>query len=304
MTTARPACAATCAIPFPICPAPTTPSVRTFIGSRRIAMPTAFPPPRQSAAIPFDTPRSSSAWSSVVRMRAPGSADRMAERDRAAADVVLGRVQTRGRAASATCCTGERLVELVEVHAVGRPARLLPEHPHRLLGRHHHELGASPDRRVRDDLGARGRARGAWPSPSRSTTTAAAPSLTPGAFPAVTVPSFLNAGFSALQRLDRRLAAGDSSVSNRTGSPFLLGIVDRHDLALEHRRASIAAIAFLWLSSAHASWSSRVTFQRSATTSPGVPHVVVVVGVPETVVDHRVVDRSDSPSGSRRARSS
>jgi len=55
------------------------------------------------------------------------------------------------------------------------------------------------------------------------TTTAAAPSFTPGALPAVTVPSFLNAGFR-----DRRTSIvvssrGDSSLSKMTdASPFFL----------------------------------------------------------------------------------
>src|SRR5712691_8934119 len=55
------------------------------------------------------------------------------------------------------------------------------------------------------------------------TTRAAAPSLVPGALPAVTVPSFLNAGFS-LARASRVVSSrGDSSYLMTTGSPFFCG---------------------------------------------------------------------------------
>ena len=52
---------------------------------------------------------------------------------------------------------------------------------------------------------------------------AAAPSLMPDALPAVTVPSFLNAGFSAASFSAVVPARGYSSVSTRSGSPFLCG---------------------------------------------------------------------------------
>src|SRR5579875_245636 len=55
---------------------------------------------------------------------------------------------------------------------------------------------------------------------SEVTTTAAAPSLVPGAFPAVTVPSGLNAGFSRASASSEVSARGDSSIENRAGSPF------------------------------------------------------------------------------------
>jgi len=82
------------------------------------------------------------------------------------------------------------------------------------------------------------------------TTTADAPSLTPGALPAVTVPSFLNAGFNARNASIVVSRRGDSSVSNVTGSPFLPGI-STGTISRRNMPASIAAIAFLWLSKAH-----------------------------------------------------
>ena len=57
-----------------------------------------------------------------------------------------------------------------------------------------------------------------------ATTTAAAPSLMPEALPAVTVPSFLNAGFSAASFSAVVPARGYSSVSKAIGSPFFCGI--------------------------------------------------------------------------------
>ena len=55
------------------------------------------------------------------------------------------------------------------------------------------------------------------------TTTAAAPSLVPGALPAVTVPSFLNAGRSLASASSEASARGDSSRRTMMGSPFFCG---------------------------------------------------------------------------------
>ena len=59
------------------------------------------------------------------------------------------------------------------------------------------------------------------------TTSAAAPSLIPEALPAVTVPSFLNAGFSFRQRIDG--GAGTRVFVDREDDrrAFLLGDLDR-----------------------------------------------------------------------------
>ena len=56
------------------------------------------------------------------------------------------------------------------------------------------------------------------------TINAAAPSLVPGALPAVTVPSFLNAGRSLARASSVLSARGDSSRRITMGSPFFCGI--------------------------------------------------------------------------------
>ena len=53
---------------------------------------------------------------------------------------------------------------------------------------------------------------------------AAAPSFNPDAFPAVTLPSFLNAGRSFDNPSKVELGFTNSSFENRIGSPFRCGI--------------------------------------------------------------------------------
>ena len=86
-----------------------------------------------------------------------------------------------------------------------------------------HDLRIDAGRRVRQDPRERRRARALRPSSAVVTTSAAAPSLMPDALPAVTVPSFLNAGFSAASFSAVVPARGYSSVSTRSGSPFFCG---------------------------------------------------------------------------------
>ena len=82
------------------------------------------------------------------------------------------------------------------------------------------------------------RAIGASPSSAARvadiTTSAAAPSLTGGALPAVTVPSLLERGPQRAQRLQPIVSARtDSSRSTTSGPPFFCGICNRQDLGLE-----------------------------------------------------------------------
>ena len=66
----------------------------------------------------------------------------------------------------------------------------------------------------------------------------AAPSLTPEALPAVTVPSGLRNGALQLrQRLERGVARGCSSCDRRRRRPCFRAIVDRHDLARRRSRS-------------------------------------------------------------------
>jgi hypothetical protein len=69
----------------------------------------------------------------------------------------------------------------------------------------------------------------------------------------------LNAGFNARSASGVVSRRGDSSVSNRTGSPFLPGM-STATISRLNIPASIAAIAFRWLSTAHWSCSSAVTW--------------------------------------------
>ena len=94
---------------------------------------------------------------------------------------------------------------------------------------------------------------------------AAAPSLTPDALPAVTVPSLRTIGFS-LASLSRLVRRGCSSVSTMSGSPLRCGI-STATISAARRPLACAAAVFSWLRSAKASWSSRLIWNSSATFS-------------------------------------
>jgi hypothetical protein len=91
---------------------------------------------------------------------------------------------------------------------------------------------------------------------SSASSSAQAPSFTPEALPAVTVPSGRTTGFS-LASASRLVSRGCSSCANHDRLAFFWGISHRHDL----RRSTglpARATAFSWLASAKASWSSRL----------------------------------------------
>ncbi|MNH41044.1 hypothetical protein D3C72_1900880 [compost metagenome] len=75
--------------------------------------------------------------------------------------------------------------------------------------------------------------------------------------PAVTLPSFLKAGFSLARDSAVVPARGPSSVSKATGSPLRCGIRIGVISSLK-RPASMAAAAFCWEAAAKASCCSRV----------------------------------------------
>ena len=104
---------------------------------------------------------------------------------------------------------------------------------HRFDRRHHHELRleARRSRSRRRARSASGSSRAATSAPI--TTSAAAPSLTPGALPAVTVPSFLNAGFSRPSDSTVVSSRIDSSRSIDDRVALLLRNRHRQDLVLE-----------------------------------------------------------------------
>ena len=97
--------------------------------------------------------------------------------------------------------------------------------------------------------------------------TADAPSLIPELLPAVTEPpSVRNAGrsFASASRSCRR--AGAHRATTTVVSPLRCG-TSTGTIWSSKRPASMAAMARCWLSSANASWRSRLTPHRSATFS-------------------------------------
>jgi hypothetical protein len=103
------------------------------------------------------------------------------------------------------------------------------------------------------------------------TTTADAPSFTPGALPAVTVPlSFLKAGFSFASASSEVSSRTVSSVSKTTGAPFFCGTSTGTISSLK-LPALIAAAALRCEFNAYSSCSSRLTSNFSETISPVQP---------------------------------
>ena len=78
---------------------------------------------------------------------------------------------------------------------------------------------------------------------SDANSNAAAPSFKPEALPAVTVPSFLNAGRSFDKTSVVVLGFINSSSANKIESPFFFGI-DTADISFANRPRSLAAVAF------------------------------------------------------------
>ena len=85
---------------------------------------------------------------------------------------------------------------------------------------------------------------------------AAAPSLIPDAFPAVTVPSFLKAGFKFASFSTVVPSFGYSSLSNTTSSFFIFTVMGT--ISSLNFFDLIASIAFLCEAAAKVSWSCRV----------------------------------------------
>ena len=147
---------------------------------------------------------------------AAARADRMAERDGAAVHVhalLVGAEQRRRMLRDRR----ERLVDLDPRDVVDRLAGAL-ERDRGRLRRRAREVGDLVRRRTparRSSRAARSRARRAHSS--LATSTHDAPSLTPGALPAVVVPSGSNTGFERGELLERRVAA--RALVRRRASP-------------------------------------------------------------------------------------
>jgi len=87
--------------------------------------------------------------------------------------------------------------------------------------------------------------------------TAAAPSFSAEALPAVTLPSFLNAGLSLARASAVVPGRGCSSVAKVRGAPLRWGIWIGV-ISSTKRPASMAAAALCWEAAAKASWASRL----------------------------------------------
>ena len=118
------------------------------------------------------------------------------------------------------------------------------------------------------------------------TTTAAAPSFTPGALPAVTVPSFLKAGLNE-RRISMVVSSrGDSSLSKMTGAaPFFFAGISTGTICDLNLHSFIAADRFamrvhrelILLFAGDAIFFGNVL--------AGDAHVVVVVNIPQAVAE-------------------
>ena len=113
--------------------------------------------------------------------------------------------------------------------------------------------------------------------------------MTPGALPAVTVPSFLNAGFSAAERFDRRVGTNGFVAIEDNRRSLSLRDRDRQDFVLEPAR-SVAPRGFLV-----APRRELVLLRPADVVVLGddfarVAHVALLERAPEAVVDHRIDD--------------
>ena len=232
--------------------------------------------------------------------RAAG-ADRVAERDGAAVDVHLRRIDAE-LAQDGHGLHRERFVQLEEIDVLQVPADLLRD----LL------------RPPRPASSARTSARGRWspgrrcaPAASRSsacaiaadiTTSAAAPSLTGGALPAVTRAVLLE------RRLQRRSDSGGRVGADRLVAvehdrvALLLRNRDRQDLGRERAAGLRGGGPAVALGGVRVLRARASTLNSSATISPALPHVAVLERAPQAVVDHRVDDLRRCPCAGLRAR--
>ena len=105
------------------------------------------------------------------------------------------------------------------------------------------------------------RARGTRPKrfalSSSAIRSAAAPSFTPDALPAVTLPSGRTTPFS-FASASMLVSRGCSSCDTTIGSPFFCAIVTA-TISCANVPSAFARAAFCWLRTANASWSARLT---------------------------------------------
>jgi hypothetical protein len=173
--------------------------------------------------------------------------DRMTERDGAAVDIDLVPIEAQ----LATVREGlsrESFVDLDEVEGVDRELDPVEETANTLDGREEEPLRGDLGLGVPDDPGE-----GLEPESFDATTVAAAPSVMPGALPAVTVPSVASprsspagsakTGFRRARAWALVSRRGPSSVVTTASRPFASRIVTAA-VSASKRPASMAAIAF------------------------------------------------------------
>src|SRR5262249_13307014 len=157
--TAKPDCANTCAIPLPIVPAPTTPTVFTTIELLSSSRP--FDGEREAVAAAHaergHTACEIAPFECIEQRRqnpAAARSDRVAQGARAAFYIPLGRLEAE-LLEHGDRLHRERLVELPEVDVLKLPAGLLQQAPHGLDGRHEHEFRRNSAGRLANDTGQR-----------------------------------------------------------------------------------------------------------------------------------------------------
>ena len=160
-----------------------------------------------------------------------------------------------------TCAANASLISTRSMSSIVRPARA-ERLPARLDRAEAHDLGVERRHAAGDDARERRDAELPRRWASLITTTAAAPSLSGHALPAVTVPSGRNTGLSCDELLDRGAGRGPSSLVTTVPSGVVTGVISR-----SKKPFSCDATARCCESAANSSISSRVTFSYSATFS-------------------------------------
>ena len=134
---------------------------------------------------------------------------------------------------TATSLHRERFVDLEEVDVLQIPADLLRDLADGFDRRHHHQLRRQAARRLADDARERREPERAARVLSDVTTSAAAPSLTPGALPAVTRAVLLERRLQRAERFDGGVGADRLVAVDDDRVALALRDRDRQDLVLE-----------------------------------------------------------------------
>ena len=249
-----------------------------------------WPPPEQIAASPSPPPLAAQLVHERREDPAARGADRVAERDRAAVDVDALLVGAEQRASSAAATEANAsLISTRATSSIVLPGarRARPRPPSPACGR-----GRRTRRRRSPGRGSSraARSRAARAHSSLATSTQEAPSLTPGALPAVVVPSRVEDRLQRGELLERGVAAR-RLVERRARRPATISSAKRP--------ASIAATA----RAVRAVGPGVLLLARDAELARDerglLDHVPAVEARDEPVVDHQVDQRRRRRAGSR-----